>query len=117
MQGFENKKGDVGVAKKDKVNFYFELRGDGYLPFKEEIAMVKNEVVIVNGYTLVACLCIEVVDDGTGGTWWRWLVCGGLNPIKKEKRKEEMWQRKLIQIVGVNPREEARIECIFGGRG
>lgn len=97
MKGFEDEENDVGAAK--KVISHFTFKNVDCLPFKEEIVVVEDKVVGENGYVNVAYLCIEVVDDGAGGNWWRPTRI----PAKCQKRqRKKLFLSKLVMefVVG-----------------
>jgi len=59
--------------------------------------MVEGEMYKEQKYVEdAAYLLVEIVEDDVGVVWWRWLVCGGLDPKKEGRRIESIWWRRTV---------------------
>lgn len=59
--------------------------------------MVKEERNREQKYVVDATyLLVEIMEDDVGGFWWSWLVCGGLDATKEERRVDSIWRRRMV---------------------
>lgn len=76
---------DVAAIEKKEVNVKFNL-----------FVKVEVEDAVVELCVDVVCFCVKMVEDVVGGFWWRWIVGGGLDPMKKERRVEVIWKGSTV---------------------
>lgn len=90
----------MNVAKKEKEVTYEHF---DFIFYYSSIVRVEEDVVIEDKVAVaefcvdVACLFIEIVEDVACGNWWRWSVCGGMDPKKDKRRGERIWRRMVQQ--------------------
>lgn len=78
---------DVAIVVVIEVNFNEFCDVKFEMDLHKELVQ-KRDFVDKEHYTDIAYPYVEAVEDGTKGYWWRWLVCGGMDSMKEERRGE-----------------------------